>query len=84
MGLSAAPITALAVTKMQSSKQGFEWSTVCGNQDCHEPLKQFIDMSQPIRVGNQCPKCLWVLDTSTLAEKIRAFNGQDKWGRLIR
>lgn len=84
MGLSAAPAVGMAASHFQGQRTGFDWVTVCSNDLCREPLKQFIDMSQPIRVGNQCPKCLFVLDTSPLAEKIREFNGQDKWGRLIR
>lgn len=75
----AAPALAMA----KASPQGFTWATVCPNSSCREPLSQYIDMSGPLKVGNQCPKCLYVLDTSPLADQIREFNGQDKYGRPL-
>lgn len=82
-GLGAVGIAAPTLALGKPNPRGFTWKTICSNGSCGEPLSQFIDMTGPLKVGNQCPKCLFVLDTTTLVEKIREFNGQDQYGRPI-
>jgi hypothetical protein len=58
---AAAGVDALARTDHEPSK-GIVFESVCPNPSCAEKLSQFIDLTQPLRVGNQCPRCFHVID----------------------
>lgn len=66
---SAAPAVALAAGE-ERGRYGFWHTQRCGNAYCGEELTQFVDLSGPVKVGNQCPKCLHVMDLQELGSRI--------------
>lgn len=69
LGLTAGAAVSVALPK--SKPKGFVWKSVCFNG--HES-EQFIDLSGPLKVGNQCPQCLYMLDLDGLGEEIIRHN----------
>lgn len=68
------PVFSLASGGAESSDRGFVWKLVCPDSACGRELEQFIDMTQPIRYGTQCPSCLSVYNSDGLAKRVRQWN----------
>lgn len=71
----AAPTAVLAagLAKDDQPNIGFMYRCVCPNRACGVKLAQYIALSGPLNVGNQCPHCLHVLDLSGLSDQIADF-----------
>lgn len=49
------------------------WTPVCTNKECRFVMKAVtIDLDAALHPGNQCPRCLTVLDLGELAQAIKA------------
>lgn len=77
--LGAAPIAALPAMATALEDKGVYITSKCLNRECGKVLRQFVDLTQPLRAGNQCPRCLWVLDMSIDAEGVKLVDIIKKW-----
>lgn len=50
-----------------------EWEPHCAECSWAPPYPMLVFLDVPLKVGNQCPRCLSVIDTAPVAEKIRDY-----------
>ena len=72
---STAAASGFAIAAATDESKGFVWSCVCPKMDCGAVLSQFIDLTGPVSVGTQCPRCLSMLDIGAdLGQQIKQWN----------
>lgn len=77
LGLGAAPAAAALAEPAKPETPGVDWQPKCGVCKKEAPVPIFIPLDRPVGPGVQCPFCLSVYDTTTLAAIIRDFNARE-------